>query len=348
MKVTTIGCGNAFSNKSYNQSFVLQEGERRLLIDCGMQTPKALVDAGYKPTDIDDIYVSHLHSDHVGGLEYFAFLRYDWVNRPRKWNEYLTTCKDFSKFPAGEVNKKYAPRLIANEQLLKDLWDKSLRGGLESMEGFVATLDTFFEPCPVAPNKPFNWMGWQIDLVQQIHIMSGSVIMPSFGIMLSKPGHKTIYFVTDSQHCSPRQMEEFYRRADIIIQDCECTGVNFQFEEGTSVYNKDNKWYNWPNSIDDPDGMKSLDLLANGYNPQNWSCFKFGSGVHANYGQLAGYKSANSIKLSVEIRSKMWLSHYQDFVLANKDMYGNTIDWKGQAAKDGFAGFIKVGMEIEL
>jgi hypothetical protein len=359
MKVTTIGCGNAFSNKSFNQSFVLQEGERKLLIDCGMQTPKALVEAGYKPTDIDDIYISHLHSDHVGGLEYFAFLRYDWVKRPRKWDEYLTTCSDFDKFPAGDPKKKYAPRLIANEQLLKDLWDKTLRGGLESMEGFVATLDTFFEPCPVEPNKPFNWMGWQIDLIQQIHIMSGSVIMPSFGIMLSKPGHKTIYFVTDSQHCSPRQMEEFYRRADIIIQDCECTGVNFQFAEGTKVYYKPKSTppvtlpyipgdktlesLKWPT-----DDMEALELIARSINPEYWSCFKFGSGVHANFAQLAGYESANSIKLSLDIKAKMWLSHYQDFVLQNKDMYGNNIDWKIQAAKDGFAGFITVGQEIEL
>lgn len=337
MKIKVIGCGNAFSNKQYNQSFVLEENGRRLLIDCGIQTPKALTDAGYKPTDINDIYVSHLHSDHVGGLEYFAFLRYDWMKRPRKYDE--NGCN-------------YAPTLIANEQLLKDLWNKTLRGGLESMEGFVATLETFFIPKPIEPNKSFDWEGWTVDLIQQVHIMSGSVIMPSFGIMFTKSGHKSVYFVTDSQHCSPRQMEEYYRRADIIFQDCECSGVNFQFDEGTKVCKKFEislkeqtvkEVIEWPS-----DDMKAVELLAQGIEPFEWECFKFGSGVHANYAQLAGYNSANSIKLPIDIRKKMYLSHYQDFVLQGLDMFGNPVDWENQAKIDCFAGFAKVGMEKEI
>ena len=33
MKVTIIGCGNAFSNKSFNQSFVDEEGSEKILSD---------------------------------------------------------------------------------------------------------------------------------------------------------------------------------------------------------------------------------------------------------------------------------------------------------------------------
>lgn len=330
MNITVIGCGNAFSAKSFNQSFVIEEGNRRLLIDCGMQTPQALEKAGYKAKDIDDIYISHLHADHIGGLEFFAFLRYDWARHPRVWNQF-------------DNPSKYAPRLIGNSQLLNDAWNKSLRGGLESMEGFVATIDTFFEPVYIEPNKPFEWQGWTVDLIQQIHIMSGSMIMPSFGIMFSKPGHKTVYFVTDSQHCSPRQMEEYYKKADIIFQDTECTGVNFKFIEGTKYYTKDDADLLWPS-----DDMMAVDLLAQGLEPKQWECFKFGSGVHANYGQLAGYSSANSIKLSADIKAKMHLSHYQDFVLEGHDMYGNQIDWDAQAKTDGLWGFVKVGDKFEI
>lgn len=330
MKITVLGCGNAFSNRSFNQSFLVEEDGRKMLIDCGMQTPQSLANAKVNIKDIDDIYISHLHADHIGGLEYAAFLRYDWAKHPRKWDE-------DTKRPS------YAPRLIGNTQLLKDVWDKSLRGGLESMEGFVATLDTFFEPVSIEPNKPFEWQGWQVDLIQQIHIMSGSIITPSFGIFFSKEGHKSVYFVTDSQHCSPRQMEEYYKKADIIFQDCECTGVNFQFEEGTKVYEKEGKTFLWP--LDD---MTPFELGAQGIEPKGWECFKFGSGVHANYAQLAGYDSANSVKLNRQIRIKMWLSHYQDFVLAGKDMYGNDVDWNALADRDGFKGFVKVGQVFEI
>jgi hypothetical protein len=56
--------------------------------------------------------------------------------------------------------------------------------------------------------------------------MAGSVISNTFGLIMKKEGHKTLYLVTDSQHCSPHQVEVFYKEADIIIQDCELIGVD--------------------------------------------------------------------------------------------------------------------------
>lgn len=294
MKITVVGCGNAFSDDNFNQSFLVEENGRKLLIDCGYQVPLALRVNRIDFKEIDDIYVSHLHADHVGGLEYFAFQRYDWVNKPRL-------------APEG------APTLIGNETLLKNLWDKSLRGGLESMEGFVSNIDTFFHVQPVEPNQPFKWQGWTVSLIQQIHIMSGSVIMPSFGIIFEKTGRKSVYFVTDSQHCSPRQIGDFYDTADLIFQDAEFVGIDTSQPEG-------------------PD----------------FSRFKFGSGVHANYAQLAGYPSANSIKLTAEVKAKMWLSHYQDFVPKGLDMFGNMIDWDAEIEQDGFAGRVKMGQTFEV
>jgi ribonuclease BN (tRNA processing enzyme) len=338
MKIKVIGCGNAFSNKNFNQSFLLEEeymGQtRKMLIDCGSEVPAALNSAGIKITDINDIYISHLHADHVGGLERVAFLRYDWMNRPRKWS--------------SNPESKKPPRLIANKQLLDDLWQKSLRGGLESMEGFVSNLETFFEPYPVEPNMSFFWQGWTVSLIQQIHIMSGSVIMPSFGIVFKRTDRKSVYFVTDSQHCSPRQIEEFYKCADIIIQDCELTGCDMRFLEGTQYYKENDKYYLWPNNEQDSSGMLRLELSAKGIEPEIWGVSKGMSGVHANYAQLAGYPSANSIKLSDDIKKKMWLSHYQDFKENHLDGYGNPVEWDMMAEKDGFAGFVKVGQEWEI
>ena len=206
MKITVIGCGNAFSNLNYNQCFLIEENNSRMLIDCGQLTMGALKHANVDLKSITDIYISHAHSDHCGSLEAMAFSRYDWMKSPKSYKE-----------------GNYANLLIANSQLLKDLWDKTLSGGLESMEGFVANLSTFFEPVALKDNQTFKWEGWTCELIQQVHIMTGSSIACTFGLMLSKPDHKSIYFTTDSQHCSPLQMEVFYKRADIIIQDCECT-----------------------------------------------------------------------------------------------------------------------------
>ena len=189
MKITVVGCGNAFSNYNYNQSFLLEENNRDLLIDCGFQIGNALHALGIPLATTDDIFCSHLHADHIGYLEGFAFQRYDWAKHPRHYSE-----------------GRCAPRLIGNKNLLKDLWEHSLQGGLKSMEGFDASLETFFEPVYVEPNQPFYWEGWKCDLIQQIHVMTGSVIMNTFGLFMSKEHHPSVYFTTDSQHCSPKQM----------------------------------------------------------------------------------------------------------------------------------------------
>ena len=212
MKITILGCGNAFTNLNGNQCFLLEETyegrTQRMVIDCGYQFQSSLARHNVAIGSIDCIYISHLHADHIGGLEYVAFSRYDWATKPRP--------RTYSQFKNGT-----APTLYCEENLMRDLWNHSLRGGLESMEGFVANLDTYFRTFPVQVNQPFHWQGWEMNMIQQIHIMSGAQISYAFGLMASKSGHHTVYFTTDSQFASPNQVEVFYEQADIIFQDCE-------------------------------------------------------------------------------------------------------------------------------
>ena len=292
MKITVIGCGNAFSYKNYNQSFLLEEGDRKLLIDCGTRTPMALHNECIDIKKITDVYISHQHGDHCGGLEELAFLCYDWKNHPTIWKE-------------SPID--YAPTLIANEVLLKDLWSYTLCGGLKSMEGFDAKLETYFKPKYVKANQKIDWMGWTLSLIQQIHVMTGSVVMNTFGLFFEKEGHKSIFFTTDAQYFQPEQVKVFYDKADIIFQDTELIGVDI------------------PNKL-----------------------MHFKSGVHANYAQLAGWESVNAYKMDEKTKSKLYLSHYQDFKNDEKDFFGNDVDWDHQAEIDGFAGFIKVGQTFEV
>lgn len=308
MLMKVLGCGNAFSNKNFNQCMLLEEteecGVRRMLLDCGYQTGAALHKAGIPLNTINDVYISHLHADHIGFLEGLGFQRYDWANRPisskEEWkHEYAA--------PVKLAYSKYAPNLYGNEGLLRELWEKSLRGGMACIQGLDATLDTFFYTMPIKAGDYFEWGQWRCEPIQQIHIMAGSYITNTFGLFMSHMAHDfKVYFTTDSQHCSPNQIEIFYKRADIIIQDCECIGVDTK------------------NRV-----------------------MKFGSGVHANYAQLAGWDSANATKLSPEIKAKMYLSHYQDFVTEDKDFFGNDCNWIELAKKDGFKGFLMTGQTID-
>lgn len=327
MKITAIGVGSAFSgNGNFNQCYMVEENGRKLFIDMGQQiVPFALKNAGLSVKDIDDIYISHLHADHCGSLEAVAFLRYDWAGRTCHWSKRKPEAK--------------APRLFAKKAVMDQLWQETLQGGLKnSMQWFDATLDSFFETHPIVSHS-FEWEGWECVPVQSVHIMSFSDITPSYGLIMKKEGHKTVYFTTDSQHCSPQQVEHFYSLADLIFQDGEFVGVNMLFSEGEKYYMENDKPRLFPK--DDP--MAIMEILASGKEEKIWGCAKFNSGVHANYAQLAGYPSANSIKLSKETKAKMFISHYPDLISENKDAFGNYVNWEEQIKKDGFAGLAKVG-----
>lgn len=85
MKIKALGVNGAFT-EHYHNNFVFELGNRKLLVDAGTTLRYSLHEAGYKETDITDVIITHLHSDHVGGLEEFA-QRCKWIfnHKPNLW-----------------------------------------------------------------------------------------------------------------------------------------------------------------------------------------------------------------------------------------------------------------------
>lgn len=218
MEILCVGCGNAFSKKNYNLSFLLKEkdqngNERKMLIDMGYQTGFALDNLGIDLDEIDDVYISHLHSDHCGFLEPFGFYRYDWMERPRSFKDFKN-CKP--------------PKLYCEQVLMNDLWEHTLKGGMQTLEGFNTGLDTFFELHPIDVKDSFKWQGWKFTIIQQAHIIFEERNHSSYGLILEKEDCQTVYFTTDSQDYSSKQINTCYEKADIIFQDAELIGVNMK------------------------------------------------------------------------------------------------------------------------
>jgi len=211
LKMTFLGSGSAFTNGPDNfQSNVLFEmDDDSLLVDAGTDVRHSLRAQKLNYTDIKNVYVSHLHCDHCGGLEWLA----------------LTTYFD--------PNYKGKPTLLTSEHIINDLWSKTLSGGLSTLNTESATLDTFFNVQTINAKEGFTWHSIDFQLVQTIHFCSNYALMPSFGFIFTY--NKTrIFYTTDTQY-TPDKLMKFYEEADIIFHDCETqahkSGVHAHYTE---------------------------------------------------------------------------------------------------------------------
>lgn len=193
MKITFIGTGSAFTVDDNYQSNILIESssKKMLLIDCGADARHALHERGLSGANIDAVYVSHLHSDHIGGLEWLAF----------------TTL----------LMHHHKLRLFIYKGLVEPLWENALKAGLSSLDGQAATLETYFDVFPI--EHQFRWEEIDFKLVEVLHIIDNNVVKPCFGLFI-QTGNNNIFITTDTRF-TPMQLKQYYESADIIFHDCE-------------------------------------------------------------------------------------------------------------------------------
>jgi len=69
MRVTLLGTGTPFPNaERFGSAILVEAGGKKLLFDCGRGVVIRLAQAGVNPKDIDGLFLTHLHSDHVVGI----------------------------------------------------------------------------------------------------------------------------------------------------------------------------------------------------------------------------------------------------------------------------------------
>jgi ribonuclease BN (tRNA processing enzyme) len=126
MDLIVLGIGDAFSAKHFGSSAVVLAPGGHVLIDAPDAIMKAFREASEKsgvaigPGTIDDILLTHLHGDHVNGLEAFGFWR---------WLEWRRTGRTL-------------PRLHTTSHAADRLWQR-LAPAMD--QGGSATLADYFE-----------------------------------------------------------------------------------------------------------------------------------------------------------------------------------------------------------
>lgn len=226
MKIQFIGTGGAFASLSRGQSNMLfiSDSGKKLLLDCGMTAPYKLQELGISAQDLDGVYISHLHADHIGGMEWLGFMTY--FNPSAK-----------------------KPLLFCERNLMNELWEQSLRGGMRCLQGIDADLHTYFNCHPIDMQNSglFEWEGYIFRLVQTLHVVGGYSFNNSYGLMIysvDNTEHKT-FITTDTQFTYPCPLQGFYDKATVIFHDCETSkfksGVHAHYDDMNNFLNDDTK-----------------------------------------------------------------------------------------------------------
>ncbi|KTD66307.1 MBL fold metallo-hydrolase [Legionella spiritensis] len=215
MKLLFLGSASGLSESvgNFQSNMVLMaDSGKKLLIDCGTDIRFSLSAAKLCPDDIDAIYISHLHADHAGGLEWLGFNR---------------------KFKS----QKSKPSLIIHHTLADPLWQHCLSGGMDTLKNEKATLASFFDVHALADGQEFAWEGAVLELVQTIHAFSDGHLIPSYGLLIRIKERQ--YFITADTQFNEHLLMPYYVESQLIFHDCETSdvpsGVHAHYEQLKSL-----------------------------------------------------------------------------------------------------------------
>ncbi len=187
MNIQMLGTGSAFAKDFYNNNALIYASGQTLMVDCGITAPAALHALGKRPDEVDALLITHIHGDHVGGLEEFAFRM---------------------KF---QYHKK--PVLYVAASLLEPLWENTLKGGLAQEPWY--TLEDYFTLRLMEENVQYTLApDLSFEIMQTPHIPHKA----SYSLYINEH-----LFYSADMRFNPQLLHRLVeeRGCDAILHDCQ-------------------------------------------------------------------------------------------------------------------------------
>ncbi len=202
MKITFLGVGSAFSKLYGTSAALVESGSVKLLLDCGQPIPAVLDEkmCGFK--NVTHIFISHLHADHIAGLEQVAIMM-------------------------RMVYKKKI-KILSTASILERLWNCSLRGGLEFLEATpndaqAQTLEDYFTPMPIDKHQWVAISPEESPLLLKLHTNNHVLNLETYGIELANGSleKEKRFLYSGDVRFTPEYIRYGFENCSLIFHDCQ-------------------------------------------------------------------------------------------------------------------------------
>ncbi len=207
MRLTVLGSGSPEPNsRRASSGYLIEAGEEKLIFDCGGGVFDRLLQAGLRPSDVDCLFFSHLHSDHM--MDYARLVH-------AGWDEGGSPLKVFGPKPVSAVSRKlfgpdgvFADDLRARTELVPSQQVWLSRGG------------TLPRPWPVPEVTEFV-AGWSLDgngwRVTSCEVPHAQPALDCMAFRVEADGRSFVYS-GDAGLCEG--LERLCQGADLLLHWC--------------------------------------------------------------------------------------------------------------------------------
>jgi ribonuclease Z len=214
IRIVMLGTGAALADPDRGHSgIVISVADRHYLLDIGHGTTRQLVRANIAPADVNHVFISHLHFDHIEDAAYFLIA--SWMSN--------RSVKPAIYGPPG--TRDFVGHLLENGAFHADIHARmQYKQRAETAEMIRPDVHEF-GPGPVFDDGVIRVSA---DYVEHI----APEIMHCFGFRIEAAG-KVIAFSGDTAPCE--SMVRLSQDADLLIHECTFPEAALEFRRKTGI-----------------------------------------------------------------------------------------------------------------